>query len=283
MRHAVLICALIVLPLEAQQAPQTPPAAAAPQPEGPRVIVSYFEVAPSADAQALPLLRAYRDASRKDAGNTKVEVLQRIGVPGHFVITEEWNDDASWKAHRSAAHVTQFREKLQPLRVSPYEERSHTGLTREPAGAGADAAVTVVTHVDVVPANVPKAREMMQTQAMTSRKEAGNLRFDVLQGVRMNHFTIVESWRDERAYQAHIVATLQKRCAMCCSSSRRTPPYTTSGYFEPFASALLIAARSRGSSGVTSLGKNATTCPSRPITYFAKFQAGRLPERPRNA
>src|SRR5687768_17754157 len=101
MRHAALICALFVLPLEAQQAPQTPPAAAAPQPEGPRVIVSYVEVAPNADAQALPLLRAYRDASRKDAGNTKVEVLQRIGLPGHFVITEEWNDDASWKAHRS--------------------------------------------------------------------------------------------------------------------------------------------------------------------------------------
>jgi quinol monooxygenase YgiN len=209
MRHAALICALIVLPLEAQQAPQAPPAAAAPQPEGPRVIVSYVEVAPAADAQALPLLRAYRDASRKDTGNTKVEVLQRIGLPGHFVITEEWNDDASWKAHRSAAHVTQFRDKLTALRVSPYDERSHTGLTREPAGA-ADAAVTVVTHVDVVPAGVPKAREMLQAQAMTSRKETGNVRFDVLQGVRQNHFTVVESWRDERAYQAHIAATHTK-------------------------------------------------------------------------
>lgn len=207
MRHNTVVCALIALSLSRAAFGQGAPAPPAPViPEGPRVIVSYIEVAPSADAQALPLLRAYRDASRKDAGNTKLEVFQRIGLPGHFVIAEEWNDDASWKAHRAVAHVTQFREKLTPLRVSPYDERSHTGLTREPAGAAADNTVTVVTHVDVVPAGVPKAREMLQGQAMASRKETGNLRFDVLQGVRMNHFTVVESWRDDRAYQAHVAA-----------------------------------------------------------------------------
>ena len=208
MRHTAVVCALIAMSVSrgAAQAPQAPPPAPQAPIEGPRVIVSYIEVAPSADAQALPLLRAYRDAARKDAGNTKLEVFQRIGLPGHFVIAEEWNDDASWKAHRGAAHVAQFREKLTPLRVSPYDERSHTGLTREPAGAAADGTVTVVTHVDVVPAGVPKAREMLQGQAMASRKETGNLRFDVLQGVRMNHFTVVESWRDDRAYQAHVAA-----------------------------------------------------------------------------
>ncbi len=212
MRHASFVCTLIVLSLSravfSQGAPQAPAAPAVP--EGPRVIVSYIEVAPSADAQAVPLLRGYRDAARKAAGNTTVEVLQRVGLPGHFVITEEWNDDASWKAHRGAAHVTQFREKLTSLRVSPYDERSHTGLTREPAAAAPDSAVTVVTHVDVVPAGVPKAREMLQSQAMASRKETGNLRFDVLQGVRMNHFTVVEGWRDQRAYDAHVAATHTK-------------------------------------------------------------------------
>jgi quinol monooxygenase YgiN len=206
MRHTSFVCALIVLSLSRAAfgqaaAPQAPSA-----PDGPRVIVSYIEVAPSTDAQAVPLLRGYRDAARKAAGNTKVEVLQRVGLPGHFVITEEWNDDASWKAHRSAAHVAQFRETLSSLRVSPYDERSHTGLTREPAAASPDTAITVVTHVDVVPAGVPKAREILQGQAMASRKETGNLRFDVLQGVRMNHFTVVESWRDQRAYDAHIAA-----------------------------------------------------------------------------
>ena len=212
MRYATFVCTLIVLSLSraafGQGAPQAPAVPAVP--EGPRVIVSYIEVAPSTDAQAVPLLRGYRDAARKAAGNTKADVLQRVGLQGHFVITEEWNDDASWKAHRGATHVTQFREKLSSLRVSPYDERSHTGLSREPAAAAPDSAVTVVTHVDVVPAGVPKAREMLQGQAMASRKEAGNLRFDILQGVRMNHFTVVESWRDQRAYDAHVSAAHTK-------------------------------------------------------------------------
>src|SRR5262245_36275082 len=46
-------------------------------------------------------------------------------------------------------------------------------------------------------------------------------------------------------------------------------------------SALAIAARNVGSSGVTLLGKNATTLPSLPTTYLEKFQAGRLPVVPR--
>lgn len=47
------------------------------------------------------------------------------------------------------------------------------------------------------------------------------------------------------------------------------------------ASAVSIAARNSGASGVTLLGKNATILPSRPITYLLKFHAGRLPEVPR--
>ena len=28
--------------------------------------------------------------------------------------------------------------------------------------------------------------------------------FDALQGVRQNHFTVLEGWRDERAREAHV-------------------------------------------------------------------------------
>src|SRR4029077_19063867 len=45
----------------------------------------------------------------------------------------------------------------------------------------------------------------------------------------------------------------------------------------PYLSALSIAARNSGASGVTLLGKNATTRPSLPITYLPKFHCGRLP------
>jgi hypothetical protein len=47
------------------------------------------------------------------------------------------------------------------------------------------------------------------------------------------------------------------------------------------ASALSMAAFSSGASGVTLLGKNATTWPFLSITYFEKFQPGRFPVAPR--
>ena len=152
------------------QTPQAPPPAA----EGPRVIVSYVEVAPGSADQAAALLKAYREATRKEKGHASIEVLQRIGLPGHFVVTEEWQDEASWKAHRANASATELRAKIDALRVSPYDERSHTGLSREPARSGGNGAVTVVTHVDVVPAGVPKAREMLQAQAAASRRISGS-------------------------------------------------------------------------------------------------------------
>jgi quinol monooxygenase YgiN len=45
---------------------------------------------------------------------------------------------------------------------------------------------------------------MLRTLSDTSRNESGNTRFDALQGVRQNHFTVLEGWRDERAREAHV-------------------------------------------------------------------------------
>ncbi|HEY5617346.1 MAG TPA: antibiotic biosynthesis monooxygenase [Vicinamibacterales bacterium] len=190
--------------LPAPVAAQAPPAAPAPSPEGPRIVVSYVEVAPASDKEAVALMTSYRDATRRDAGNARADVFQQNGRPGHFMVVEEWRDESAWKSHRGSAHVTQVHEKLTPLRVGPYDERSHTGLaigSATPASAGA---VLVVTHIDVIGAGAVKARDMLRTLADTSRKEPGNLRFDALQGVRQNHFTVLELWRDERARDAHL-------------------------------------------------------------------------------
>ena len=48
------------------------------------------------------------------------------------------------------------------------------------------------------------------------------------------------------------------------------------------ARARVIAVRSSGDSGVTSLGKKAITWPFLPTRYLPKFHVGSLPERPRN-
>ena len=49
-------------------------------------MVSYIEVMPSSQGEASALLRQYREASRKDGGNVRLEVLQQSGRPDHFAL-----------------------------------------------------------------------------------------------------------------------------------------------------------------------------------------------------
>lgn len=208
MQKRTLVIVLILSALAgsgARAAAQAPQAAPPPPTPGPRYIVTYVDVAPASEAQALTLLRGYRDASRREEGNVRADILQG-GRRGQFVVIEEWRDDGAWKAHRAAAPTAQFHEKLTPLRITAYDERVHTNFAVGSGPAAPSDAVWVVTHVDVVPNGLPKAREFLQGQVEHARTQTGNVRFDVLQGARMNHFTLVETWRDERAREAHISA-----------------------------------------------------------------------------
>ena len=174
----------------------------------PLYVVSYVEVAPAVEGRADAVMRKYREATRHDEGNLQVDVLQRLDRRGHFVVLEAWRDEGTRKSHRAAPHVAQLQEELAPLRISGYDERLHTGHAVAPSRAAGNGAIVVVTHIDVIPANggADKARAMLKALADTARAEPGNLRFDALQGARMNHFTVIEAWRDARARDAHVIA-----------------------------------------------------------------------------
>jgi len=65
--------------------------------------------------------------------------------------------------------------------------------------------VFVVTHVDVSPS--PQVAGLLQRLAEDSRKDDGNIRFDVLlHTMRSNHFTVIEAWRNRQALDAHAAA-----------------------------------------------------------------------------
>jgi quinol monooxygenase YgiN len=175
-------------------------------PDGPRIVVTYVDVVPASEAQAVSLLTTYRDAARRAEGNRGADIWQQQGLRGRFVVVEEWRDERAWKNHRASAPVMQFHEKLTPLRISAYDERVHTVFAvGSPSAVPADT-VLVATHVDVVPNGLPRARELLSAQVEASRKDMGNRRFDALQGARPNHFTVLEAWSDERAREAHISA-----------------------------------------------------------------------------
>jgi quinol monooxygenase YgiN len=171
-------------------------------------VVSYFEVTPSATAETAALLRQYRGVSRTDAGHVRLEVLQQRGRPDHFAIVEMWTDQQAFDAHAVAAHRRQCHEQLRPLCVSPCDERLHSGLAIEAMPASHTAGATyVLTHADAIPPAKDEATTSLQQLAKASRKDDGNVRFEVLQQrSRQNHFTIVEIWQDQQAFEAHTMA-----------------------------------------------------------------------------
>ena len=170
--------------------------------------VSYIEVMPASQGETIALLRQYREASRKEEGNVWLEVLQQHGRPDHFALLETWQDQKALDTHGMATHTVQLREKLQPLRVSPFDERLHKGLAIGSALAvSATGATYIVTHADAVPPGKDEALVLLKQLAETSRNNGGNVRFEVLQqSSRQNHCTIVEVWRDQKALAAHVMA-----------------------------------------------------------------------------
>jgi len=71
--------------------------------------VSYVEVAPAARAAAASLLRQLANASRKDEGNTRFDILQRTAPSNQFAIVSVWKDQKAYDAHLAAAHNKEFR------------------------------------------------------------------------------------------------------------------------------------------------------------------------------
>ena len=171
-------------------------------------MVTYVEVMPASEGEAMALLRQYREVSRTEEGNVRLEVLQQSGRPDHFVLLEVWKDQKAFDAHGTATHTTQLRDKLQPLRVSPFDERLHKGFAiGSTLAAHAAGATYVVTHADAVPPSKDAALVLLKQLAETSRHDDGNVRFEVLQqSSRQNHCTIVEIWQNQQALDAHVRA-----------------------------------------------------------------------------
>jgi quinol monooxygenase YgiN len=185
------------------------PASAPPPPSGPVYRITYFDVAPAASVKTAGLLRQFAAATRKQDGNTGFLALSEIARPGRFAVVEVWRDRAAADAHAANSGL---RDQLQPLFASPFDIRSNAGLDVAPppvggeAGAG-NAAVYVLTHVDVFPAGKDQTVDMLKTLAADSRKDPGNLRFDILQqDGRLNHLPIIEAWSSAGTQAAHTMA-----------------------------------------------------------------------------
>jgi quinol monooxygenase YgiN len=203
-RHGALIVAAVLAAVGGAGALAQAPGAQ------PAHVVTYIAVAPSAAAEAetASLLRRVAGASRKEAGNLRYEVLQQIDRRNQFAILETWSDGKAFEAHGGGPAMKEFHGHLDPLRIGSYDQRPVTGIDVGPGPAPASKdAIYVVTHVDVPGPFKDEAIAMLNKLAAGSRREPGLERYEVLQQPnRLNHFTVVDTWKDQPALDAHDVA-----------------------------------------------------------------------------
>jgi len=163
--------------------------------------VTYVEVGPLLAKVGAGALNAYRDDARKDA--ISLEVLQRIDRPNQFVVLGAWSDQKAFDAHQTGPHTKKLNDKLATMLAAPNDTRQHNALSVAPAKPAKDS-LFAVTHVDVIPPEKDNGANALEQLADGSRRQTGNLTFDVWrQTNRPNHFTVVESWNNRGAFDLH--------------------------------------------------------------------------------
>jgi quinol monooxygenase YgiN len=179
--------------------PQTPPPSTFHS-------VAYFEVVPSnaSRAAAVAAMKAYSAAARSQDGFIGFESYEQVDRIGHYVMFESWRDAAAFDK-RDAAAQKKFTDALEPIRISDIDRRPYKVMTVTSHGQTNNQTFYVITHVDASP--TPQLPMMLLRFAEDSRKDEGNLRFDIYQHtMRANHFTIIEAWRNRAAFDAHAAA-----------------------------------------------------------------------------
>src|SRR5579864_1717668 len=91
-------------------------------------VVTHVDVTPNYTADATKLLGEFAAESKKDPGVVRFEVLQQDSRANHYTILEVWQTRQAFEAHSAAEHTKRYREKLQPMLGSPFDERLHEVL-----------------------------------------------------------------------------------------------------------------------------------------------------------
>src|SRR5580698_5570381 len=180
-------------------------------PDSTAYTVAYVDILPASRTAAITALKQYRDASRKDDGFQRIEFFEQAGRPAHFCIIETWANGRDLDTHAASGNAKDFRNKIDSMRLSDYDQRPYKTLSlgaahNDKSGRG----TFVITHVDIG-AQGTSASDLLRKLAETSRKEEGNLRFDVLQHtMRASHFTVIEEWQTAKTIETHAAAAHTK-------------------------------------------------------------------------
>jgi quinol monooxygenase YgiN len=88
-------------------------------------VVTHIDLMPNGTPAGVALLKQFVGESAKEKNCVRFEILQQAGRPNHLTLVGIWKDQKAFDAHDSAPYTKEFREKIQPLIGSPWDERLH--------------------------------------------------------------------------------------------------------------------------------------------------------------
>jgi quinol monooxygenase YgiN len=91
-------------------------------------VVTHVDIIPPQAAAGTKLVQQYIVDTRKDPGLVRIEAVSEISRGNHISVVEVWQDKKAFDEHVAAAHTRQYRQQLDPMLGSPYDERLHHSL-----------------------------------------------------------------------------------------------------------------------------------------------------------
>ena len=89
--------------------------------DGAVAVITHVDVSP--DPAVAPLLVVLTEASRRETGNLRFDVMQHTMRANHFQVIEVWKNRKALDEHASAEHTKKYRNDLQRFLGSPLDER----------------------------------------------------------------------------------------------------------------------------------------------------------------
>ena len=88
-------------------------------------VITHVDLLGGNVAPGLAILKQFAAETLKEKDCSRFEILQQDGRPNHLTLVGIWKDRKAFEAHDSAPYTKEFREKIQPLIGSPWDERLH--------------------------------------------------------------------------------------------------------------------------------------------------------------
>ena len=92
------------------------------------VIVTHVDLIPTSLDAGVGKVKAFVEQGRGARGNRRFDVLTQTSRKNHMTIVESWDTQANKDAWISTAVARSFREDLQPMSGSLYDERAYKPL-----------------------------------------------------------------------------------------------------------------------------------------------------------